>query len=102
MDEWGAIKCCSDRDMLTPNWGWGDLPMQKVSLGQDSPELRRSGCTGMSSGYGPAGDLQKCSPLSESGWSGFRFFDTAEVYGPSVNRELSVRRWLFRGKVDRD
>ena len=44
---------------------------------------------GMSSGDGPAGDRQEMiTPYPNRQWSGFKFFDTAEVYGPFVNREL--------------
>jgi aryl-alcohol dehydrogenase-like predicted oxidoreductase len=47
------------------------------------------GCTGMSFGYGPAGDKQEMISLIRAAVErGVTFFDTAEVYGPFTNEEL--------------
>jgi aryl-alcohol dehydrogenase-like predicted oxidoreductase len=53
------------------------------------------GCMGMSQSYGPnPGDRgEMIAVLRGAVDRGITFFDTAEVYGPYVNEELSVRRW---------
>ncbi len=47
------------------------------------------GCMGMSSGYGPAGEIQAMiSVIRSAVESDVTFFDTAEIYGPCKNEEL--------------
>ena len=51
--------------------------------------LFRSGCMGMSFGYGPPADKQEMISLIRTAVErGVTFFDTAEVYGPFINEEL--------------
>ncbi|MGA8307374.1 MAG: aldo/keto reductase [Candidatus Acidiferrales bacterium] len=65
--------------------------MQKRKLGKSNLEVSEIGlgCTGMSFGYGPAGDKQQMiSVIRAAVDRGVTFFDTAEVYGPFTNEEL--------------
>lgn len=65
--------------------------MEKRQLGNSGLEVSAIGlgCTGLSSGYGPATDKQEAIKLIRTAFDrGVRFYDTAEVYGPSANEEL--------------
>jgi aryl-alcohol dehydrogenase-like predicted oxidoreductase len=65
--------------------------MQKRKLGKSGPEVSAIGlgCMGMSFGLGPAQDKQQMIPLIRRAVEkGVTFFDTAEVYGPYLNKEL--------------
>ena len=70
--------------------------MQKRKLGKSGLEVSAIGlgCMGLSVGYGPATDTQDAIALIRAAVErGVTFFDTAEVYGPFTNEELSARRW---------
>ncbi|MEF2093227.1 aldo/keto reductase [Bacillus sp. CFBP9009] len=77
--------------------------MQKRKLGKSDLEVSSIGlgCMGMSHGYGPASDKKlMISLIHEAIDRGVTFFDTAEVYGPSVNEELLGEALApFKGKV---
>lgn len=65
--------------------------MEKRALGGTGLEVSALGlgCMGMSSGYGPPGDLDAMISLIRSAVErGVTLFDTAEVYGPFRNEEL--------------
>ena len=65
--------------------------MQKRKLGRSGLEVSAIGlgCMGLSSGYGPAADIQDGITLIRAAVErGVTFFDTAEVYGPFANEEL--------------
>ncbi len=65
--------------------------MQKRTLGNRNLEVSALGlgCMGMSYGYGPAADKQEMISLIRSAVErGITLFDTAESYGPFVNKEL--------------
>jgi hypothetical protein len=77
---------------LYPERGVQKMKMRK--LGNSNLDLgRRLGCMGMSFGYGPPANKQEMISLIRSAVErGVTFFDTAEVYGPFTNEELSARR----------
>src|SRR6266487_3156404 len=65
--------------------------MQKRTPGNRNLEVSALGlgCMGMSYGYGPAADKQEMISLIRSAVErGITLFDTAESYGPFVNKEL--------------
>jgi aryl-alcohol dehydrogenase-like predicted oxidoreductase len=65
--------------------------MKKRKLGKSNLEVSALGlgCMGMSSGYGPPGEMQAMiSVIRSAVESGVTFFDTAEIYGPFKNEEL--------------
>src|SRR6266516_420956 len=65
--------------------------MQKRTLGNSNLEVSALGlgCMGMSFAYGPAADKQEMISLIRSAVErGITLFDTAESYGPFVNKEL--------------
>jgi aryl-alcohol dehydrogenase-like predicted oxidoreductase len=66
--------------------------MQKRRLGKSNLEVSALGlrCMGMSFSYGPPKDKQEMIALIRVAVErGVTFFDTAEVYGPYINEELS-------------
>jgi aryl-alcohol dehydrogenase-like predicted oxidoreductase len=77
--------------------------MQKRKLGKSGLEVSPIGlgCMGMSFGYGPAKDKQEMIPIIRAAVErGVTFFDTAEVYGPFTNEELTGEALApFRGQV---
>ena len=77
--------------------------MQKRKLGKSNLEVSALGfgCMGMSWSYGPPKDKQEMISLLHAAVErGVTFFDTAEVYGPLVNKELVGEALApFRGKV---
>src|SRR6201989_3338553 len=77
--------------------------MKKRKLGKSNLEVSAIGlgCMGMSSGYGPAKDKQEMISLIRAAFEqGVTFFDTAEVYGPFTNEELTGEALApFREKV---
>jgi aryl-alcohol dehydrogenase-like predicted oxidoreductase len=77
--------------------------MQKRKLGKSNLEVSAIGlgCMGLSSGYGPAVDMQQGISLIRAAVErGITFFDTAEVYGPYTNEQLVGEALApFRGKV---
>jgi len=67
--------------------------VKKRKLGKSGLEVSAIGfgCMGMSMSYGPAGDRQEMISLLRTAVErGVTFFDTAEVYGPFVNEELTA------------
>ena len=69
--------------------------MQKRKLGKSNLEVSAIGlgCMGMSYSYGPPADKQEMIRLLRSAVErGITFFDTAEVYGPFTNEELTGGR----------
>jgi len=65
--------------------------MRKRKLGKSNLEVSALGlgCMGMSFSYGPPKDKQEMTALLRAAVErGITFFDTAEVYGPSLNEEL--------------
>src|SRR3984957_17028868 len=54
------------------------------------------GCMGMSQSYGPADEGESIATLHRAIELGCTFFDTAQVYGPLTNEELSGR--AFKGR----
>jgi len=65
--------------------------MQKRKLGNSNLEVSALGlgCMGMSFSYGPPKDKQEMISLIRTAVErGLTFFDTAEVYGPFINKEL--------------
>src|SRR4051812_41466502 len=77
--------------------------MQKRKLGKSGLEVSATGlgCMGMSFGYVPAKDKQEMIPIIRAAVErGVTFFDTAEVYGPFTNEELTGEALApFRGQV---
>ena len=78
--------------------------MQKRKLGKGNLEVSALGlgCMGMSFSYGPPKDKQEMTSLLHAAVDrGITFFDTAEVYGPWLNRKSLSAKPLapFRGKV---
>lgn len=77
--------------------------MEKRTLGKSN--LRVSaiglGCMGMSFSYAPFPDKQDMLALIRTAVErGVTFFDTAEVYGPFINKELVGEALApFRGQV---
>jgi aryl-alcohol dehydrogenase-like predicted oxidoreductase len=70
--------------------------MQKRKLGNSNLEVSAIGlgCMGMSYHRGPAPDRNAMIALIRKAVElGVTFFDTAEVYGPFINEELSARKW---------
>lgn len=65
--------------------------MKTRKLGNSGLEVSAIGfgCMGMSSDYGPAGDIKEMIALVHKAVeNGVTFFDTAQVYGPYTNEEL--------------
>lgn len=65
--------------------------MQKRYLGKSGLQVSALGlgCMGLSHGYGPATDTRQAIELIRAGVErGVTFFDTAEVYGPYLNKEV--------------
>ena len=66
--------------------------MQKRTLGRSGLEVSALGlgCMGLSFGYGPATDTRQAIELIRAAVErGVTFFDTAEVYGPYLNEEVT-------------
>ena len=72
--------------------------MQKRKLGKSNLEVSALGlgCMGMSFSYGPPKDKQEMTALLRAAVErGVTFFDTAEVYGPFIERRACGRTpWL--------
>ena len=71
--------------------------MQKRKLGNSNLEVTALGlgCMGMSFSYGPPKDKQEMTSLLRAAVErGITFFDTAEVYGPSLTKSLWAKRSL--------
>ena len=63
--------------------------MQTRKLGTLEVSAIGLGCMGLSSGYGPAADIQDGIRLIRTAVErGVTLFDTAEIYGPFTNEEL--------------
>ena len=80
--------------------------MQKRKLGKSNLEVSALGlgCMGMSFSYGPPKDKQEMTALLRAAVErGVTFFDTAEVYGPFIERRARGRspRSLPRASGDR-
>ena len=80
--------------------------MQKRKLGKSNLEVSAIGlgCMGMSFSYGPPKDKQEMTSLLRAAVErGITFFDTAEVYGPVLERRACGRspRSLPRKSGDR-
>ena len=77
--------------------------MQKRKLGNSGLEVSAIGlgCMGLSFGYGPVADRGEMIKLVHKAVeSGVTFFDTAEIYGPYTNEELTGEALApFRGQV---
>jgi aryl-alcohol dehydrogenase-like predicted oxidoreductase len=77
--------------------------MEKRKLGKSNLEVSAIGlgCMGLSHGYGPAVDKQQGISLIRAAVErGVTFFDTAEVYGPFTNEELTGEALVpFRDRV---
>jgi len=77
--------------------------MQKRKLGKSNLEVSAIGlgCMGMSFSYGPPKDKKEMTDLLHAAVDrGITFFDTAEVYGPFINKELVGEALApFHGKV---
>jgi len=70
-----------------------DAKIPKRKLGNSNLEVSALGlgCMGMSFGYGTIADKNEMITLIHKAVeSGVTFFDTAEVYGPSINEELGI------------
>ena len=68
--------------------------MQKRKLGKSNLEVSALGlgCMGMSFSYGPPKDKQEMTSLLRAAVErGVTFFDTAEVYGPFIERRTRGR-----------
>ena len=65
--------------MRTRTLGRNGLVVSEIGLG----------CMGMTFAYGPADESEAVATLERALDLGVTFFDTAEVYGPYVNEELS-------------
>ncbi len=68
--------------------------MQKRKLGKSNLEVSALGlgCMGMSFSYGPPKDKQEMTALLHAAVDrGITFFDTAEVYGPFIERRAGGR-----------
>jgi len=77
--------------------------MQKRKLGNSGLEVSAIGlgCMGLSFGYGPVADRGEMIKLVHKAVeSGVTFFDTAEIYGPYTNEELTGEALApFRSQV---
>src|SRR5580692_8252072 len=66
--------------------------MQKRTLGKSGLEVSALGfgCMGLSFGFGPATERSEAVKLIRAAFErGVTFFDTAEVYGPYLNEEVT-------------
>src|ERR1700735_1077688 len=65
--------------------------MQKRKLGKSGLEVSALGfgCMGLSFGFGPATEKEQAIQVIRAAYDGgVTFFDTAEAYGPFLNKEL--------------
>ncbi len=77
--------------------------MQTRKLGNSQLEVSAIGlgCMGMSTAYGPPGDIQEMTSLIHAAVDrGVTFFDTAEAYGPFTNETLvGAALAPFKGRI---
>jgi aryl-alcohol dehydrogenase-like predicted oxidoreductase len=64
--------------------------MKEHTLGPLNVSALGLGCMGMSYAYGPADDSESLAVLRRYFELGGNFLDTAEIYGPYKNEELSA------------
>src|SRR3984957_14794264 len=77
-------------------FGWCTIDtggvMEKRTLGKSGLEVSALGfgCMGLSFGFGPATERSEALKLIRAAFErGVTFFDTAEVYGPYLNEEVT-------------
>jgi aryl-alcohol dehydrogenase-like predicted oxidoreductase len=77
------------------------MKLRKLGNGNLEVSALGLGCMGMSSGYGPAGEMSAMIAVIRAAVeSGITLFDTAEIYGPWKNEELVGEALApFRGQV---